>query len=260
MLITQDDHARLAGELARHVGNEFTSPAMPLRDVISAIAMHDAGWVVQDAKPLLDEQGHPRDAFNMPLLAVLPLWADAVEQAMAFSPYTALLVSLHVLGLATHAAGKKREDAREIFRLNQFQHRQVEIQEKLRRGLDMAVNKPLRLGLADPGRSPDEDLLLYNHQLMQAMDRISLALCFDRLVFNRIEYFFTESGGKPITLDLQRPAENHLRVSPWPFDNEQIELQLPARRVRRKVFSSPQDAAAAMADAPVENIVLSVSR
>lgn len=260
IFITQDDHARLAGDLAQHVGNEWVHPAMPLRDVISAIAMHDIGWIPLDATLLLDGDGHPRDTFHMPLPAVLPLWADSVEQAIASSPYAGLLVSLHMLGLAVHAARQKRADGSEVFLLNQFQHRQVEIQEKLRHRLDMCVNKPLRFGLAEPGRSPDEDLLLRNHQLMQTMDRISLVLSFDKLIFNKIDSFFPEPGGKPITLDLARPAENHLHVSPWPFDADEVTLHLPARNVRQKTFANSQDAAAAIAATPVEKIVLTVSR
>jgi len=258
--ITQDDHARLAGELARHVGNHCIQPALPLREVIAAIDLHDAGWVPQDAQPLLDEQGQPRDTFHMPLNAVLPLWADSVEQAMACSPYAGLLVSLHVLGLAVHAARQKRVDATEVFRLNQFQHRQVEIQEKLRRALDMCVDKALRFGLAEPGRAPDEDLLLRNHQLMQAMDRISLVLSFDRLLFSKIDLFYPEPGGKPIAFDLERPAENRVRVAPWPFAGDQVVLHVPARQLRRKTFADSQNAAAALAAAPLEKIVVMVSR
>lgn len=258
--ITQDDHARLAGELARHVGNECVQPALPLHDVVTAIAMHDAGWVPQDETLLLDGDGQPRDTFHMPLAAVLPLWADSVDLAMAASPYAGLLVSLHVLGLAVHAAGQKRADGSEVFRLNQFQHRQVEIQEKLRRALGMCVDKPLRFGLAEPGRSPEEDLLLRNHRLMQAMDRISLVLSFDRLIFNKIDAFFPIPSGKPITLDLERLAENRLRVTPWPFAADEVVLHVPAKQVRRKTFADTHDAAAALAAAPVEKIVLTVAR
>ena len=44
LLVTQHDHALLAGELARHVGNAAVAPVMPMQSVISAVAMHDAGW------------------------------------------------------------------------------------------------------------------------------------------------------------------------------------------------------------------------
>ena len=43
-LITQDDHAHLAGELAKRFGNDrFTAP-QPRESALTGVRLHDAGW------------------------------------------------------------------------------------------------------------------------------------------------------------------------------------------------------------------------
>ncbi len=60
LLIAQDDHAKLAAELARHFGNQrFMWRPDPWREVVDAVAMHDAGWPLHDDAPTLNLAGLP---------------------------------------------------------------------------------------------------------------------------------------------------------------------------------------------------------
>src|ERR1700722_6241461 len=101
VLISQDDHARLSGDLARHIGNADFSPPAPFDDVIAAITLHDSGWPMKDARPSLNEDGHPQHVFEThagdPL--IFQVWDTSVDRAADRSPHAGLLVSLHVMHL-----------------------------------------------------------------------------------------------------------------------------------------------------------------
>src|SRR5205823_9167662 len=127
LLIAQDDHARLSGELARHYGNRFFAKAEPFEETIRAVALHDCGWPLHDDRPTLNKDGLPLDVFETPLDIAIYVWQAGVEAVANENVYTQLLVSLHVLGLSGFAAARQH-DRREQFELNKFQHRQIEKQ------------------------------------------------------------------------------------------------------------------------------------
>src|SRR3954471_14996863 len=58
-LIAQDDHAKLAGELARHFGNDRFARPEPQNEVIAGVSLHDAGWPLHDDEPTLNAGGLP---------------------------------------------------------------------------------------------------------------------------------------------------------------------------------------------------------
>src|SRR5687767_3900368 len=118
-LFRQDDHARLSGELAEHYGNKWFARPEPAAEVIAAVGLHDCGWPLHDDRPTLNKEGLPVDVFETPLAIALEVWREGVERVKTFSPYTQLMVSLHVLGLSGFAAGHAR-DRLEQFELNKF--------------------------------------------------------------------------------------------------------------------------------------------
>ena len=77
LLFTQDDHARLSGELARHYGNRFFAKAEPLEETIRAVARHDCGWPLHDQMPTLNKDGLPLD---VPLRLGLAVRSDLAEE------------------------------------------------------------------------------------------------------------------------------------------------------------------------------------
>ena len=124
-----------------------------------------------------------------PYQVVLPAWAASTADAtVANGPYTGLLVSLHQLSLSIAAAGRSPgggrpfdlTDARTLFAVNQFQHREIERQETLRSAVGLPTDIPLTHGVADPGVSDGDDQLVYAFRLLQALDLISLSLCCTR--------------------------------------------------------------------------------
>jgi hypothetical protein len=263
LLITQHDHATLSGELARHLGNATFGAPSPLHETVEGIAHHDAGWPLHDDEPTLNKDGLPLHVFEVPGPVAIRVWSASVEHAAALGPYQGLLVSLHVLGLSAYAQAHMAPGSwsrQDVFELNKFQHRQVEVQERLRAEVGLSSELPLHMGLAKLGASPADDLLLFNFRLLIAMDRVSLALCCGKNLFPKIEDVYAKPGQQPTTISLSMSGPNSLEVTPWPFsvEAEQIQLHVPAKRIGREPFTSAQAFHAAYRNAPNELLTFAI--
>lgn len=247
-LFAQDDHAQLSGQLAAHYGNRWFSRPDPLEATVSAVALHDCGWSLHDDRPTLNKDGLPLDVFESLLEIAVAVWQAGVDRVADEDSYTQLLVSLHVLGLSGFAASHQH-GRREQFELNKFQHRQIEKQVELRKRLGMALDVPLKLGLAVKTGIPEEEKLRRNHNIVQTMDRISLGLCCTELVFPKIEGIVPRPGAAPVTLDFSRTDDFALRVEPWPFDEQKIELEIAYRAVATGPYADVEEFRAAYTDA-----------
>src|SRR5260370_27317324 len=58
-LVTDPDHARLAGAFAERWGNAAFRRPEPRRQVLLGIQTHDDGWAARDAAPQITRQGLP---------------------------------------------------------------------------------------------------------------------------------------------------------------------------------------------------------
>lgn len=265
-LFTQDDHAQMAGAMARQWGNSrFARPARA-NEVIDAISMHDSGWPLHDRQPTLDRAGLPLHVFDAPVELAVTVWAESVRLAQARSAYTGLLVSLHTFALSALAYGHlsdpdpARKHALDLFKLNKFQQLQIETQEHLRQSLGMQTDTALQLGLADPGSGADEDALRANYFLLRAMDQMSLAaLCGGRPI-TTVSEVIPKPGATAVDFRVGYPAPFTLTLFPWPFAVDSVEYAIPFRRVPARVYSSADSFREAYLKAPEESQVVRVTR
>jgi hypothetical protein len=237
-LIRQDDHARLSGYLAERLGGNGFAPPSPREEVIAAIADHDAGWPLHDDRPTLNDHGLPLHVFETPIALLAKIWSASSERARAIGPYATLLVSLHQLALSDYAARNRTKTAADLFELNKFQHKQIELQESLRKELKLHTGLPLHLGLAADGANPAEDLLTFNFRLLTLCDRLSLQLCCGTLLFPEIEGVRPKPAAPPLTLSTRWVDDATVAVAPWPFDEAEIECEIPYRSVAVRPFES----------------------
>jgi hypothetical protein len=256
-LFTQHDHAVLSSQFASHYGNGRFLPPDPRAETISAVMLHDCGWPLHDDCPTLNASHLPLDVFETPLDLAVRVWQASAESVANESPYTRLLVSLHVLGLSGYAASHVHTRT-EQFELNKFQQREIERQVELRKELGLSTDIPLRLGLAMDNRTQSEAVLKFNHNILQAMDRISLALCCTEPPFPRIENIFPRPGSTPDTLHFRRSSATSLRVEPWPFDARTLNFKVPFRSVPARPFYSVEEFREAYAAAPMQHLAVSV--
>ena len=259
LLITQHDHALLAGQLARRVGNAVFAAPSPVETTAEGIAHHDCGWPLHDDNPTLNRDGLPLHVFEVGAPIATQVWSASVARAMILGDYQGLLVSLHVLALSAmnpaHLANASRADQ---FEVNKFQHRQVEIQEELRRRLRLRTDVPLQLGLAKLGTSPADDLLLFDFRLLTAMDRVSLSLCTGTRLFARMDDVYPAPGRAPVPIEVALPGPATMTLDPWPFDQAEMTFQVPARRVRKEPFASVEEFRAAYQAAAREPLTLTL--
>ena len=259
LLIAQHDHALLSGEMARRIGNELFLPPAPFEVVVEGIAHHDCGWPLHDENPTLNASGRPLHVFEVSVGLATQVWNASVARAMNLGDYQGLLVSLHVLGLSAFAMSHAKSPSRaDVFEMNKFQHRQIEIQEDLRKRLGLSNDLPRQLGLAAPGASAAEDLLRFNFRLLTAMDRISLALCCGENLFPRLEDVHPRPGAAAMRLTLSMPNPSTMLVTPWPFDQRPLCFEVPARRVADRPFGSVEEFQEAYQRALPERLTLSV--
>ena len=256
LLFTQDDHARLSGALAARIGGGPI--AKPSARAIEGIGLHDCGWPIHDDCPTLNASGDPLHVFETPPSIAVRVWSESVSRAAGRDPYCGLLVSLHALNLSAMSMAWHRTP-HQRFELNKFQHRQVEIQEDLRRRLGLPVDLPLTYGLAPPGTNSREDELLFDYRLLRAMDQLSLALLCAEPLFDSLEGVCPAPGGQPRSIRLTTPAAFTLQMEPSPFDADRIELQVPTRRLVARTFADDEDFRQAYAQAHVESVAIRVT-
>jgi uncharacterized protein DUF3891 len=252
LLITQMEHARLAASLAAQFGNPRFAAPLPRAPVLQAVELHDAGWPLHDDAPTLNPAGLPTDVFEMPLETDLAIWSKSTDLAGP-NPYARLLISLHGLSLSMrsviHTPAQK-------FGLIKFQHQQIEIQENLRRAIGLPTDQPLRHGLAELGRSPEEDLVLFNFHLLQFADQLSLNLCLGQVRLPAIDHFSPRPGESAVTLRFSRAKSGEYSVDPWPFEVDMLPVPIQARRIPARTYKGPSDLHAELNQAPQETLSL----
>jgi hypothetical protein len=155
LLVTQQAHAFVSGQLARAWGNERFEAPKPRAHVCLAAEQHDLGMTSFDMDPDLDpETGFPVSFMEMPLERHLAIWRLAPRRMLVQDRYAALLVSLH--GSALY---ERREP---IAPVRRFLDEQQAFQRELAGALGV----------------PDHELRR-NQKLIWTFDSLSLALLLD---------------------------------------------------------------------------------
>jgi hypothetical protein len=196
-LITQPDHARLAGAIMQHSVALADHPRRP--SILRAVADHDNGWTELDASPLLDPAtGTPFDFISAPIAVRQGVWPRGVAR-LTGDPWAAALVAQHAMVIFERYRG----DA-------QWTTFFVEM-EVLRRTM-----------LETAGLSRDE--LVADYRFVGLGDLISLTFCNG----------WTElQGFQAWTVRL---AGSRVAVSPDVFGEDSIPIVINATEIPRRVY------------------------
>ncbi|HXW03683.1 MAG TPA: DUF3891 family protein [Vicinamibacterales bacterium] len=214
LVITQSDHARLAGEVLAYWRADGL-PGNPRRDrILLAAREHDNGWIEEDDATHVGPEGQPLDFVEAPDHVRQRVWPRAVERIAGGDAYAAALIALHALTIYGSQRGKP-EWAGFFDGMAALMER-----ERGRSGVDRAD-------------------LEADYRFVHAADRISLALCTGW-------HDVLESSGRRIIL-----AGNTVQVSPSPFE-QPVAMRVRARRLARRPFASSAELASALRAAPPE--------
>jgi hypothetical protein len=165
-LITQPEHAALAGALAQAWGNARFETASA--SLVAVAARHDDGWTAIDSVPaVLSDQGRPAHFLEVDLPETIEPYGAGVDRIYADDAYAGTLASRHWAGLYSSRWGV--QDGPPVG--HPAAQAVVEAQE-------VRATREARALWGGMGlRSSFEAKLWRDYETLQALDLISLALC-----------------------------------------------------------------------------------
>lgn len=212
-IITQRAHGLLSAEIASHWKHSIRTEKW--NETLLAIAEHDDAQVEIERDDLLTGLGGPVD-FKMKHFAP-DHCQRTIDASLSKSRYIALLCSMHL----EFIFGKFPASAPFL--------KQQSLQRKLWRK---------ELGIS--ARQAKKD-----YMLMEWCDALSLLLCQGE----------NQPEGRVIEIShgfrLRQPAEGHLSVDPWPFEQNRFMLSFEYRLFKRLSFPSAGDFRREFLKAPV---------
>lgn len=212
LLITQPDHAALAGRIMRHWTADHLPQSSRRADILLAIAEHDNGWREVDAAPIVDPAtGALLDFVHAPEDVRHGVWPRGVGH-LSHVPYAAALVAQH----AIHIHWRYRAAAG-------WSHFFV--------GMEGLRDRHLRATTASLAE------LQRDYMLVRIADLISLSFC--------AQWREEQNDGTGRTVRLVEGS--HVTVDPDPFSGRIVKLEVSATEVPTGSYNSAADAIEAMA-------------
>lgn len=245
--IPQPTHCWLSCQLLRGWGNaHFVTPS-PFEEVCFGAEQHDIGWLAWETAPTLDPAtGRPHDFREVDAGTHTELWRQGVRFALAFGRYPALLVSLHANTIYESYFDFAKASAEETHIVRVFLAKQHAFQGAL---TTMLAAEPRYAAAATPA------MIERNRLLVAASDRLSLEICWGVTGEARVPNVPTV-GETRVDLRLSAPAGDpaDLRLDPWPFAAEQIEVICEGHRLRGR-FSDQSTMRHALAEPEGRSVI-----
>lgn len=237
VLISQLEHARLAGELAEAWGREGFAELAPRGELLQAIFHHDDGWAAWERSIDVDaETGRPRQFTEMPLALSLAIWQASIASADEYGALAGYVVSAHFCALLRRFSSRWQDDAAMTALAQEFLARQEQQQASWRQAWIRQA------AVGDPAAALAEAL-----RFLQLFDSLSLWLCCCETPEPET---FEPPSGPPIAVRLQAPGE--VALGPWPFQPERLKLEAAGRAIPAARYETP----AALANAPGQSATL----
>src|SRR5579859_5361233 len=261
-LITHPDHARLAGAFASAWGNAMFRKPEPRARVLHGVASHDDGWKERDAHPTITRQGKP-SAFSIELVGNYSAFEEidfadylsvrdrAVRIIAERDPYAGLLISMHTYNLLTEHADRSTIGPDGLALLDAFLERQRSYQGELHAAI-----------AADGTLKPGEKLegsIAEHFRLLQACDNLSLLSCVAFARPANLLHPLPLNDGTSKEVDVFPIGQRQFRLSPWPFEEDELTFKFPARHVKGKTFDSSSQLERAFLSAAQEVLEVTLS-
>jgi hypothetical protein len=246
LLISQVDHAHLAGEIAALWGNESV-PALPLPEwLVPAVRDHDEAWREWEHSPSIDpDNGKPREFLEMTMPEATQIWSRSIS-ACDRRPMSRLWVSRHFQYLARLALDSRKDVREDVAALESFLAEQAEVE---------------RVDRAAYGSRPElggryDEVAEQGFRFVQMFDRMSLWLC---CATRSKPQDFSVPGFGAVRFTPQ-PDGSTFVAEPFPLSVDELSLSVPARRIPAKIYESDANYRKALAAAPVEMLRWVIAR
>jgi hypothetical protein len=226
VMITQNDHAQLAGLLAAHWGNGRFDRPRPYGSLVRAAMFHDKGWIRYETNPHYSvESGKtpnyrdvPNDQEQLAAFQWAGDWMSGIDN------YAGLLVSKHRTGLWQSRYGVITKPA---------PIKRGTLGPEIRAFIE---RNEVRQKATEASLDPRE--LAVNYNLLQVWDLLSLYICSQE----RIKEDFIEpvptgyANGELACMRLSPQSPTSIAVDPFPFDQPALPVSLVYRRLRQSSF------------------------
>ena len=208
LLISQVQHARLAGDLARQWPFWSDSLHASLRaELLSAIYHHDDGWSEWERQPKLrPADGAPLNFLEMPLQDSLDIWGQSIRQSVCLGPLAAYVVAGHFLHLLDQSTAAHQPEA-------------CAWSAGFRQQQDSWLTQWQTQDVARHPPAVAREALSW----LQRLDALSLWFCCDG---TPMTHEVTLPDGN--TVRFTRRAEQQVTISPWLFDVPNLQLSVGA--------------------------------
>ncbi|PTL39681.1 DUF3891 family protein [Alkalicoccus saliphilus] len=219
IMITQEDHAVVSGDMAAAWNTQFLASLKRVEDMVISVYSHDKAWKEIDAAPFYnDTVKRPFSFIDYPVRPKLIHYKHGIDLVESTNLYAGLLNSLHYCSLV---------DAQDPSSKSFFENeklRQKRIKDKL--------------GITGIEHTADiED----HFQLLQLCDSLSLFICMnspgtEKVYYNNRDGFknshkFPFTNGQDITAAWK--TNKDLQINPFPF-NQNFSTTLRFRSVDKK--------------------------
>lgn len=243
-VVLQVDHQTQCAAAAGQWGNDAFARLEHWGALVTAVAIHDAGWASWEAAPRIDAEGSPVDFPDVDRAEHSDLARAGVAGAFALGPRVGLLVSMHCDGLYRGRLGLDGPP-RPIDELP------APVQAFI---ADQAGEQ--RAAKAEIGEGPEVDAWAWAaYRLIQAWDALSLFLCWRGLPDKRdrrLPAVPRSVGDEGVDLHLTPLDERTGLCRPFPFAGNEAHLPVAARVIPDRTYRSHEDLQAALRDAHVE--------
>ncbi len=214
-LISQVDHARLAGQLARHWRDQTFAPPEVMAEILAAIDHHDDGWLAWDRALAVDEASRPRTFTELTLDETLPIWDASITKVEPLGSLAVWLVAGHFVALLK-ASDRQTSGPGQAWlaRIDRLQADRLTAWQTGDRTLEQAT---------------------YGLRLLQMFDAMSLWLCCREFPDTWIR---TAPDGSELRWSMIDPKT--ATVAPWPFSEPEFTVSTPAAQVLRSACTGDQ--------------------
>jgi hypothetical protein len=233
-LITQPDHAHLAGAIMQHSVALASHPRRT--SILLAIAEHDNGWKEPDSAPLIDPAtGIPLDFISAPNAVRQAVWPRGVAR-LAHDAWAAALVAQHAIAIFDRYRGDS-EWAGFFAEMERMRSAMLEAGPVLSAFAKATAD---RRSSKSEGRSdrPSIEDLLADYRFVGLGDVISLTFCNGWTDEQRFDTWRIRLTG------------SHVSVLPDLFGGSTVPFHLDAREIRQQRFRTDAELRAALAAAP----------
>lgn len=236
LILSQVDHAHLAGDMAQVWGSDAVPPLPFPEALVPAVRDHDDGWIAWEEQPRVDAiTGQPRNFTEMPMQEATAIWSRSIAGCARGSLLGGIWTSLHFCWLGERA---NTADAQEAGIVQRFLADQAKQRAVWRDSLEAEM--------------PDEELdRLIDQGLgyLQLFDSISLWLCCSPATAS---WMIALPNGDTLTFEPRTLSV--VQVKPYPFTLAEVRLSAPARRIAARPYGSDRELQSALRDAPEDQL------